>query len=74
MTNRKEWDDEALIAFYNTAMDALGDDGGTPVLAIDGHAIFGSIITSGSRGEEAGEFFDAAITLGNYPPDFELKR
>ncbi|MGO3090408.1 MAG: mycothiol-dependent nitroreductase Rv2466c family protein [Galactobacter sp.] len=72
------WDDEsyddALRASTKAAQDLVGDDVGTPVVALNGVGFFGPVITRVPRGELAGELFDAAITLGNFPHFFELKR
>lgn len=72
------WDDasfdEALRASTKAAQDLVGDDVGTPVVALNGVGFFGPVITRVPQGEFAGELFDAAVTLGNYPHFFELKR
>ena len=52
----------------------MGDDVGTPVLALNGVGFFGPVITRVPKGELAGEIFDASVTLANYPHFFELKR
>ena len=63
-----------LRAFQTKAMEKVGNDVGTPVVEIGGHAFFGPVITRIPRGEEAGKIFDAAVTLGSYDHFFELKR
>ncbi|MBC3185035.1 DsbA family protein [Corynebacterium sp. zg-331] len=68
-----EWD-ERLRAYHQGAMDAVGDEVGTPVVRLGETAFFGPVITRVPRGEEAGELFDAAVTLAGYPHFFELKR
>lgn len=72
------WDDEAFDARLREstkeAQDLVGDDVGTPIVALNGVGFFGPVITRVPKGEEAGKIFDAAVTLGNYPHFFELKR
>lgn len=72
------WDDESHDAELRRstaeAQDLVGDDVGTPVVALNGVGFFGPVITRVPTGEKAGELFDAAVTLGDYPHFFELKR
>ncbi|MCZ9310020.1 DsbA family protein [Corynebacterium uberis] len=69
----EDWDD-ALRAFHQGAMDAVGDEVGTPVIKLGDTAFFGPVITRVPTGEEAGSLFDAAVALSDYPYFFELKR
>lgn len=66
--------EKELRAFQARAMDKVGNDVGTPVVELGGHAFFGPVITRVPKGEEAGALFDAAVTLGSYDHFFELKR
>lgn len=66
--------DDLLRGFHATAMDAVGDDVGTPVVALNGTAFFGPVITRVPEGEEAGALFDHAVGLAEFPYFFELKR
>ncbi|WJZ03427.1 DSBA-like thioredoxin domain protein [Corynebacterium freiburgense] len=66
--------DGQLRDFHNEAMEAVGDDVGTPVLKLGETAFFGPVLTRIPRGEEAGKLFDAAFQLAGYPHFFELKR
>ena len=66
--------DDLLRGFHATAMDAVGDDVGTPVVALNGTAFFGPVITRVPEGEEAGKLFDHAVGLAEFPYFFELKR
>ncbi len=66
--------DEKLRAFHQGAMDAVGDEVGTPVVKLGDTAFFGPVITRIPEGEDAGKLFDASVTLAGFPYFFELKR
>lgn len=66
--------DEALKASHNDGISRVGQDVGTPVIALNGTAFFGPVITRIPVGEEAGKLFDAAVTLASFPYFFEIKR
>lgn len=67
-------EDDLLRGYHQQAMDAVGDDVGTPVVKLGDTAFFGPVITRVPEGEEAGELFDHAVGLAAYPYFFELKR
>lgn len=67
-------DDDLLRGYHQQAIDAVGDEVGTPVLKLEGHAFFAPVITRVPEGEEAGKLFDAAVELASYDYFFELKR
>ncbi|MDK8879944.1 DsbA family protein [Corynebacterium sp. MSK008] len=66
--------DDLLRGFHASAMDAVGDDVGTPVVKLGDNAFFGPVITRVPEGEEAGKLFDHAVGLAEFPYFFELKR
>lgn len=55
-------------------MDAVGDEVGTPVLHVNGMALFGPVISPAPKGEAAGDLFDGFVKVTAYPGFFELKR
>lgn len=66
--------DDVLRASHQAAMDQVGTDVGTPVIAVDGRAIFGPVFTPAPRGEEAGRLWDAVAALTTHDGFFEIKR
>lgn len=67
------WDD-LVRASQKEAQDRVGDDVGTPVIAVNGTAFFGPVMSPGPKGEEAGKVFDGAVLMAGYPGFFEMKR
>lgn len=66
--------DGALRDSHETGIKQVGQDVGTPIMAVDGAAFFGPVITRVPSGEEAGRLFDATLVLVSYPYFFEIKR
>ncbi|OMH36812.1 disulfide bond formation protein DsbA [Tersicoccus sp. Bi-70] len=66
--------DAAIRESHEDGIDRVGQDVGTPVVAINGTAFFGPVITRVPRGEDAGTLWDATVTLAGFPGFFELKR
>ena len=66
--------DVALRASHQEGITKVGQDVGTPIVAFNGTAFFGPVITRIPRGEEAGKLWDATVTLAGFPYFFEIKR
>ena len=66
--------DHAVVKSHREGMDQVGEDVGTPTIAFEGAAFFGPVLSRIPRGEEAGEIWDACLTLAKVPYFFELKR
>jgi 2-hydroxychromene-2-carboxylate isomerase len=66
--------DTQLRTSHEEGISLVGQDVGTPVVAFDGTAFFGPVLTRVPRGEQAGQLWDATVTLASYPHFFEIKR
>lgn len=72
------WDttdvDDALRASHQSALDLVGDEVGTPVIAIGGVGYFGPVVTPAPRGEDALRLWDGLVLMTQVPGFYELKR
>jgi protein-disulfide isomerase-like protein with CxxC motif len=66
--------DYELRASHQQAMDLVGEDVGTPVIAVDGVAFFGPVVTPAPKGEDAGRLWDGVVLVAGTPGFYELKR
>lgn len=68
-----EWD-AAVRKSHHEGMDPVGSDVGTPVIHINGKALFGPVISPAHKGEDAGRLFDGVAAVTATDGFFELKR
>lgn len=66
--------DAQLRASHAAGIGLVGEDVGTPVVAIDGVGFFGPVITPAPKGEDAGRLWDALVLITGVPGFYELKR
>jgi len=66
--------DELLLASHNGAIHRVGDEVGTPVIAVNGVAFFGPVISPAPRGDMALQLFDGVVAAAGYDGFFEIKR
>ncbi|MCZ2403951.1 disulfide bond formation protein DsbA [Paenarthrobacter sp. Z7-10] len=66
--------DAQVRASHDAGISQVGQEVGTPVVAFNGTAFFGPVITRIPRGEEAGRLWDATVELASFPYFFEIKR
>ena len=66
--------DDRLRASHHAGQDLYGGEVGTPVLAVDGVASFGPVLSQTPKGEDAGRLWDAFALLTATPGFAELTR
>jgi DSBA-like thioredoxin domain len=71
--------DIALRASHREGIDLVGQDVGTPVIAVPGPdgeqiAFFGPVVTPTPRGEAAGRLWDGTLLVASTPGFYEIKR
>jgi protein-disulfide isomerase-like protein with CxxC motif len=71
--------DEALRASHKEGISLVGEDVGTPVIAVDGPdgnrvAFFGPVVTPAPQGEAAGQLWDGTLLVAAIPGFYEIKR
>jgi 2-hydroxychromene-2-carboxylate isomerase len=67
------WDAE-LMAEHHAGMDQVGEDVGTPVVAVGDVAFFGPVVSPAPTGAEALRLFDGVVAVASIDGFFELKR
>lgn len=66
--------DEQMRASHFDGIGRVGQDVGTPVIAVNGTAFFGPVISPAPRGEIALTLWDGVVAAASYPGFFEIKR
>ncbi len=70
----KDTFDAQLRASHAEGIEQVGEDVGTPVVAVNGVAFFGPVVTPAPKGEAAGRLWDGAVLVAGTPGVYELKR
>ncbi|MGW7577901.1 mycothiol-dependent nitroreductase Rv2466c family protein [Streptomyces sp. NPDC054765] len=75
----KDTYDAQLRASHKEGIDLVGQDVGTPVIAVPGHdggqiAFFGPVVTPAPKGEEAAKLWDGTLMVASIPGFYEIKR
>ncbi len=66
--------DAVLRESHAAGIGLVGEDVGTPVVAFDGTAFFGPVVTPAPKGEAAGRLWDGTLLVAASPGFYELKR
>ena len=71
--------DAELRASHKEGIDKVGQDVGTPVIAVPGAdgeqiAFFGPVVTPAPKGEDAGRLWDGTLAVASVPGFYEIKR
>ncbi|WP_084959039.1 DsbA family protein [Thermoactinospora rubra] len=68
-----EGDTEGYLWYPARGVGRVGGQVGTPIIATDGLACFGPVISRIPRGEEAGRLWDGVVLVAGTPGFHELK-
>ncbi|HET7475272.1 MAG TPA: DsbA family protein [Dermatophilaceae bacterium] len=66
--------DDLVRESHERGIGLVGADVGTPVIAFDGVAFFGPVVTPAPKGEAAGRLWDGCLLVAGTPGFYELKR
>ncbi|MFI0786445.1 DsbA family protein [Streptomyces lydicus] len=75
----KDTYDTELRASHKEGIDLVGQEVGTPVIAVPGSdgdqiAFFGPVVTPAPKGEEAAKLWDGTLMVASIPGFYEIKR
>ncbi len=66
--------DAALTRSHKRGITLVGTNVGTPIIAVNGIAFFGPVVSPAPKGEDAGRLWDGCLLVASTPGFFELKR
>ncbi|QNE47219.1 disulfide bond formation protein DsbA [Glaciihabitans sp. INWT7] len=66
--------DPQMRASHFDGIERVGQDVGTPVIAVGGYAFFGPVLSPAPKGEQAATLWDGVVALASYDGFFEIKR
>jgi 2-hydroxychromene-2-carboxylate isomerase len=66
--------DPQMRASHFDGIERVGQDVGTPVIAVNGVAFFGPVISPAPKGEQALALWDGVVAAASYDGFFEIKR
>ena len=66
--------DAQMRASHFDGIERVGQDVGTPVIAVNGVAFFGPVISPAPKGQQAVALWDGVVAAASYDGFFELKR
>lgn len=66
--------DEQLRASHSEGISKVGEDVGTPIIAVGDVAFFGPVVTPAPKGEEALRLWDGVLAVASVNGFYELKR
>jgi 2-hydroxychromene-2-carboxylate isomerase len=66
--------DAALHRSHKRGISLVGTDVGTPIIAVNGVAFFGPVVTPAPKGEDAARLWDGCVLVAGIPGFYELKR
>jgi 2-hydroxychromene-2-carboxylate isomerase len=65
--------DDDVRTSHGRAIALVGEDVGTPVIAMGGSGFFGPVVTPAPKGEAAGRLWDGWVLMTSTPGFYELK-